>query len=415
MRTLAALTLFVSSVAACYAEDWTSVHRSGREAVQKHDYETACVLFQRSVPLAANDTQKALSSNDAGVVLHQMGRDSEAKGWLEQALAEWKKASIMDDRYAQTAAALAGVYRLEGNYSDSEALLRQTSALKDVNADLRGYVLTQWGDILREQGRFSEARPPLQRAASLSGVSGSQVVNTAIAMAELDRDAQNFDASVDEWNRALSLASDRHVENMQPVIVRGLGQTWLDRGNLERGEPLLRKALALFEAEPQRDEGQIATTLASLGELYLAEDKLALAEDALDRALAGDERTLGPAHPQVAVVLETLADTVAMRSQTDLARNYMERAEKIMLARFGEHSAATAVVYANWGALEERMKNPTGAADRFRKALDTLPVGSPDVNPMRTRIVEMYAGVLKSTHHKREAAELLASTKCFQE
>ena len=64
--------------------------------------------------------------------------------------------------------------------------------------------------------------------------------------------------------------------------------------------------------------------------------------------------SVGSNHPQVAIVLELLGDTAALRNQMDLCRDYFGRALHIMTQKFGEGSAISAAVFANWGVAEQR-------------------------------------------------------------
>jgi tetratricopeptide (TPR) repeat protein len=414
MRTLVTLTLFVSLTHSASAQDWVSVHNSGIDAVGRHDFQTAIALFRKSETLTKTERQKAVTANDIGVVLHQAGRDADARGYLEASLALWKTIPGENRRFAQTAGALSTVNRLLGDYAGAESLLRDALTLPGLDSDANCYILEELGDILREQGRFTEARGLLRQSLELAGPYWKQQLNTLIGLAELDRDTRNWAASVDEWNQAAELARKNHYPGAEAACARGLGQTWLDQRNLARAEPLLKTSLAMFESPALRDESQIASTLMSLGELYLAQDKPSVAEEFLERALKGDEKTLGPEHPQVALVLEALAETFAVRNQPEVARDYMNQAERIIARRFGEGSTMTAGVLAVWGSLEQRMNHPELAAVRYRKALDTLKSADPDMDPLREHIARQFADVLKATHHKREAAEVLASIKSFR-
>jgi tetratricopeptide (TPR) repeat protein len=415
MRTIAALALVVSLTNVCRAEDWASAHDAGLEAVQRRDFASAIPFFLKSEELAQSIRQHALSANDLGVAFYQSGRDGEARNSLRAALNYWRQLPDESIRFSQTAGALATVERLLGDYGGAEALLRDSLQMSGTGDSSRSYLMVTLGDILREQGKFAEARPYLQQSLSLAGSSWRPQFNSTLALAELERDTKNWDASEQAWNRAAEVARQHAYKGGEAACIRGLGQTWLDRKNLSRAEPLLKNALALYESEGLRDDGQIAVTLTSLGDLYLAEDKTGMAEETLGRALAIDERTLGPTHPQVALVLEALAESFAIRNQADLARSYLDRAQSIMAARFGEQSSLRAGVLANWGVVERRMNHPDLAAAQFRKALDTLGPDRNDPTGLRSSIVRLYAEVLKQTHHKQEAEQLLAGSPAYRQ
>jgi tetratricopeptide (TPR) repeat protein len=414
MRTFFALTLFVYLAPACHAEDWATLHGSGLQAVQQNDFPVAAEVFARCRALAQTKLQRAVSDNDLGVVLHRLGREAEARGYLEKALESWKEFSDLGAHYAETASALALVDRMLGDYAASEAVLKSGLELSGISGDLRIHLLLLTGDLLRELGRYGEARVLLKQAEAIPPASPRQQVDAIAALAELDRDTQNWDASIAEWTRAIELAREKKDEFGEAGCIRGLGQTWLDRGNLARAEPLLRGALALYRAKRRPDDAEIAAVQASLGQLYLAEDKTGLAEESLRRALDGQERAFGPTHPQLAIVLEALADTVARRNQLELAREYMRRAETIMVGRFGENSLMTAGVFANWGSIEQRANQPDRAAAKYEKALSVLRTMPGDLDAFRLSVMKGYAQVLRAAHHKREAEVILAEAQGFR-
>ena len=413
MRTIVALTLFVYLAPDCHAEDWVAVHEQGLKEVEKRDFGVAAEFFRQCRPLAENDVQRAISNNDLGIALHRTGREAEARVSLEQALAYWKNAHVRSMRFAETSAALGLVDRMLGDYDAAESAFRSGLELSQVSGDSRSELLSALGDLLREQGRFSESRKLLQEAEAVPGVTARHLVDARVVMAELDRDTQNWETSTDEWKDAGDLARDNKDTAAEAACLRGLGQTWLDRGNAARAEPLLRSALAAYRNLPGGEGAQMASVLTSLGELYLAQDKTGLADEALQRALENEEKDFGPTHPQIAVVLELLADAVSRRNQMELARGYLDRAGKIMAGRFGVHSIVAASVFANWGTIEQRANQPERAAVQYEKALDALNGATGDVNVYKVIVMTQYAQVLKSSHHKREAEAILAQAQGF--
>jgi tetratricopeptide (TPR) repeat protein len=414
MRTLAVLTLFVYLAPGCYAEDWDSVHDKGVDATKRREFAGAVDLFRRSLPLAQTETEKAVTENDLGIALCQSGHVAEAKIWLERALAAWSGDPARRTLYAQTAGALAVADRTLGNYHDAEAVLRAALEQQQVEGAMRSYLLSSLGDIMRELGDFDQARRLLKEADAARSLRWRERLDIEVAIAELDRDTRNWDASVKEWSLAVTLAREKGDAIAEAGCVRGLGQTWLDRGNASRAEPLLKTALAMYEREPTLVEGEIATALAALGELYLVQDKNGLAEEVLRRALLSKERSLGTAHPQTALVLELLADSVCKQGRTELARQYLDRAEGIMSAQFGERSMMAATVFVNRGALEQRAGNAEKSVGQYRKALDILGSGDWDLSGYRQVVMTRYAAALKSAHHKREAADVMAQVASFR-
>ena len=99
----------------------------------------------------------------------------------------------------------------------------------------------------------------------------------------------------------------------------------------------------------------------------------------------------------------------------DLCRDYFGRALHIMTQTFGEGSAISAAVFANWGVAEQRSGDNGRAAAQYEKALAILRTGGRDAAALRMFVTEKYAALLKSTHHRKEANALLAEVKSIRE
>ena len=134
----------------------------------------------------------------------------------------------------------------------------------------------------------------------------------------------------------------------------------------------------------------------------------------LRRAVDLNERAFGPQHPQGGILLELLGDAAARLNHMDQARDYMERARRIMAARFGENSPTVGAVLSSWAVMEQRAGQPAEAAIEYEKALAIFRPAGADFDKLRMSIMERYAEVLKATHRKREARALLSEVRNFQ-
>jgi len=403
-----AFPLFVSLTLPALAADWAELHDRGIAAVGRRDFQSAAASFREALPLAQNPLERGLSSNDLGIVLHHLGQESESRRALETAFAIWKSLPRHEHRLAITAEALAAVNRTQGDYAGAERLLRTTLTAFPYDGDDEAILSNELGDLLREIGHTTEARQLFEKVSRLSGVAWRRQIDAQIGLADLDRDAHLWESSIDGWNKAADLARLHSAVILEASALRGLGATWLDRGNPDRAEPLLKKALAVFERDFPGDH-QVASTLTCLGQLYLAQNKLAMAEDALDRALRIDEIYLGPNHPQNAVLYGMLGDTLARRGRIDDARAHFERARLIMAAKFGEDSPAAAAIRASWALSEQHASRYADAVGDYEKALAVLNNAGPDVEGLRRSVTLHYAETLKAVHRKQEAKAIMKS------
>jgi len=415
MRTLAALLLSVSLSAAVLPTDWKTARDQGVTEIDRQNYAAAEAPLRASLSLALTRQEAALSSSDLGVALHQLGREAEAKGYLEKAEQAWLELPNQHRRLGRTAEALAVVLRNLGEYRASELLVRRTLADQEVAPECRAELLNVLGDLLREEGRSSEARRTFDAAAAAaadnSGAPWRALADAKIGLADLERDARSWDASLADWQSVVDLARRNQSTLVEAVGLRGLGQTWLERGSPAQAEPLLRRSLSLFENSRDSRGHQSATTLGTLAQLYIGEGKYSMAEDALMKAVEMDERTLGENHPQVGALVQMQADVAARQHDFDRARRYMDRAMTIMAARFGDQSAVVGSVFVGKARIEQSAGNLAPALAYYQRALELLPAGGPDLQSFTATVMQNCSDVLKQLHRKGEARALSAQAK----
>ena len=429
VRRITALALFVSTffvkLHAGTPEasiPWMDLHDKAMAAADRQDIQTAILILKSCRDMAQTPVERGLSANDLGLMLYRSGHAKEAMPLLQQALDIWKARPGSFGRQAQTSVTIAEADRDAGDYESAEKFVRDALARipedEDLNAperDAKALALDELGDLLREQGRNVESRNLLLQAARMPGVSWHRVADSIVGLAELDRDTHNWEDSLAEWNSVAELGRNHGDEDLRAVATRGLGATWLDRGNAARAEPLLRNALAAFESNPVLNRRQVASTLTFMGQLYLGQDKLALAEDALNEALKADERTFGESHPQLSIVHQMLGDTLARRSEMELAREHLARAVQILSATFGEQSAMVGASLASWGIIEQRSHNLERAVELFEKSLAAFRASkSSELGNLKAYVLLRYADALKATHRKQEAKAVLAEARSFQ-
>ena len=427
MRRIAALVLFVylsgfEGFASGAGGDWFDARAQAMAAADRADYQAALNHLARCRDLARTPAQTAVSANDTGQVLTDAGQLKEARQWFLRSVADWKIAQEHFGRMAETEVGLARVDRQLGEYAEAEGTLREivgearkSDHLSPHEIETKVRALDELGDMMREQGRNEESRQLLEEAAREPGVSWRMHVDSDIGLAELDNDARNWDESIARWNSIADAARTHDDATLAAIASRGLAQTWLDRGNPSRAEPLFRSALAKFEMNPDLNGRQVAMTLTCIGGLYLSENKVAMAEETLTKALEEDEHTFGASHPQVAMVHQILADTLSRRNDMDLAREHLERAVHILTGAFGAASPVVGADMAIWGMIEQRAHNPERAAGMYEKSLASLQsANSPQAEHVKVLVLAHYADVLKATHHKDQANAVLAQLKSYQ-
>jgi tetratricopeptide (TPR) repeat protein len=301
----------------------------------------------------------------------------------------------------------ADVYRTAGDYAAAERTLREGTGNPSLDPELRGLLRNSLADLLREEGRSTEASALFEESARADSSSWKQQAGAFIGLADIDRQQGNWEASIDRWNAALEICRREHDEQSEAIALHGLGMTWLQSGTPARAEPLLRRALRMMENNAATPLEEVAKAHAGLAELYRSENKLALAEDEWSRALQIDRTALGEAHPQVAVLLAALAGVYSVRGEFTIAREYAGRALQTMRGSFGEDSMAAAAALTNQAAVEERAGDYGAAAKDYDSAI-RIARGYPEYRAIEADMIHRYAALLKAMHRPREAKALVA-------
>jgi len=409
VNTFLVLTIGVSlAVGLCAADEWNARQQAARAALQHHDYAEAVRLFGESVSLSTSDFERVTALASYGIALNREGRNSDAKTALEQALAAREKADIGDQRIV-ILGVLASVNRSLGDYHGAERVLRAAIDDPSATGGARATLVVNLTDLLREEGRASEARLVLDEASQLTGLSREDQISILVETAELTRDLHLWNESVVEWNKIGEMAANGDSPELEEMFAGGLGETWFLAGNLARAEPLLRRSLQLLREDSGTSPSQVATALGLMARLYINQSKLALAEEALNEAIAKDEETLGAVHPQVAPLLELRAEVLSRRGEIQSARNDVEQARSIMTSHFGSNSTEVAGVLTELGDVEARAKRPDAAVVQYAMAMDLLRAGGADGIRFEPALVARYAAALKAAHRPEEARALLQS------
>lgn len=418
MRILrpAAIFLFVTALAPAEApvKSWDALHDAGFAAFQAEKFDEAITTFEAALPLASDPRQRAATLNDLGNTLRAAGRQAEGAEKLEQAFAAWREADPQSRYAAQTAISLANAQRTLYHYQEAEKTLRLELATRPRENASQAALLNSLGDLLREEVRIVEARDLFSASLKLAtGVAGIEI-DALIGIADIQRSNSEWPGSIEHWNQAIALSQRTGDKATEAIALRGLGKTYCDMGNLARAEPLLKRALPMFEEIPAL-RAQSAATLAYLGGIYRDEKKYGMAEATFTRALdltGGFEHAQGP---QAAAVLELLAGICGLEKRFNEGARYAAAALRIMQATFPPDTppiagaiGAQAFVEARAGELE--------AADRdYSEALRIMRLNAIEGSNVGTDYMMERAQILRRLHRSRDAKSLETEIKAFRQ
>ncbi len=118
----------------------------------------------------------------------------------------------------------------------------------------------------------------------------------------------NYSEAENQFGAALKEAEEFGPQDQRLATSLGyLGEVYRLQRRYADAEPLLKRALAIWEKALGPEHPEVATNLSNLAELYRDQGRYAEAEPLHKRALAIREKALGAEHPRVATSLNNLA------------------------------------------------------------------------------------------------------------
>ncbi len=253
-----------------------------------------------------------------------------------------------------------------GRYTESESLQREilASRLEVLGPEhlLTGLSLHNLGEVLFRQARYEEAEEAFRRALAARSAPGGSMAGywysssfLADTLRELGRRREAEALYLETIGQQRELFGAGFPDTYRTML--GLGELYLQRGDLDRAGRVAHEALAgLIEIQGE-DHPQVAAGLLLLARVEGSKGELAGARARIDRAVAIVEAKLPADHPAVIDArLERAAVELAAGNARSAAEGVGELVE-IRLARLGpEHpesrralELAAAVSEANGG------------------------------------------------------------------
>jgi tetratricopeptide (TPR) repeat protein len=210
-----------------------------------------------------------------------------------------------------------------------------------------------------------------------------------------------------------------HLQGSEgPTVATALTNlAWLLRATnqLKEAEPLMRRALAIGEHSLGPDHPKVAIRLNNLALLLQDTNRLADAEPLMYRALAIDEAVYGPDHPEVALDLNNLARLLHEANRLDEAELLCKRALAIDEAAYGPDHPEVALDLNNLARLLHEANRPDEAEPLYKRALaiDEKSYG-PD-HPDVAGVLNNLAQLLQDTNRLAEAERLMRRALAIDE
>jgi tetratricopeptide (TPR) repeat protein len=164
---------------------------------------------------------------------------------------------------------------------------------------------------------------------------------------------ENWDAAQRLLPHAQAVTNIASDEIGPPLAyLLNLSGTYLyERGAYMEAEPLLVRALSIWQEVSNPDCLKIADALNNLARLYNAQGKYDAAEPLYERGLATREKVVGPDDPGVAIALNNLGDVYRGRGKYDAAKPLYDRALTILEKAVGSDDTRVAAILNNLAEL----------------------------------------------------------------
>jgi tetratricopeptide (TPR) repeat protein len=176
-------------------------------------------------------------------------------------------------------------------------------------------------------------------------------------------------------------------------------------------EPLLQRALNIFEQALGPEHPNTAATLHALARLSDKQGKYAEAEPLYKRALHIREQALGPEHPDTATTLHELARLYLEQGKYAEAEPLFQRALHIYEQALGPEHPQTAATLHELARLYHNQGKYAEAEPLYQRALRIKEQVLMPEHPSILITLKSYASLLRQMHRTKEAEKLEARVR----
>jgi tetratricopeptide (TPR) repeat protein len=189
--------------------------------------------------------------------------------------------------------------------------------------------------------------------------------------------------------------------------LNNLAQLLSDTNRLSEAEPMMWRALKIDELSFGPDHPEVATDLNNLASLLLSTNRLSEAEPMMRRALKIDELSFGQDHPNVAIRLNNLAQLLTATNRLSEAEPMMRRALTIHEQSFGPDHPKVAICLNNLAQLLSDTNRLSEAEPLMRRALQIDELSFGPEHPKVAIRLNNLAQLLSDTNRLSEAEPMM--------
>jgi tetratricopeptide (TPR) repeat protein len=180
-----------------------------------------------------------------------------------------------------------------------------------------------------------------------------------------------------------------------------------DHTRYREAEPLLKRALAIYEQQQGPDHPNMARGLNNLAEFYRSQGKYGQAEELLKQAISIYEQQLETNHPDIAASINNLASIYEVQREYKQAEPLLKRALAICEQQMGPDHPNTALCLNNLALLYNKQGKCGQAEPLLKRALAIYEQQQGPDHPNTARGLNNLAEFYRSQGKHGQAEELL--------
>jgi tetratricopeptide (TPR) repeat protein/tRNA A-37 threonylcarbamoyl transferase component Bud32 len=250
------------------------------------DAITATVRRDFAVAVEAYREIARLNPERAHVYV-DLGRAYENRDEIKKAIESYLEATRRDQQYATAYLRVGILYGRQQELASAKAAFDKAEEIYQATGSVEGRaeVIFQRGFLLRNTGRFSEARPQLLQALELARAinNESQQIKILLQLSNVAFSEGDSNQAQQYAREAVDLAQTKGMENLVTRGLVDLGNVYYSRGDYGKAEQYFQQALEL--AERNKGRRNAARALLSLGSLRQAQGKADEALQYVEQAL----------------------------------------------------------------------------------------------------------------------------------
>jgi len=307
-------------------------------------------------------------SPDDGSVYVDLGYAYENDGNTDKALENYLKAIDLNKHQYATAYLRAGIiYNRTQQTDKASEMFDEAERLYSAGSNEEGTIeVRRWrGILLRDKGKFDEAKSQFQQSFDASRAIGNeaQQITALIDLSYLHSQRGLFAEAENYATQAVNFAQQRQLENLAAGGLLELGNSFSSKGNDERAEFYFKQAIQFARANKGRQRE--ARGLSNLRGLYIKTSRVDEGVKLVQQALEYFQQTNYPR--SVGICLTQLAR--GYRRQANFAAAEQALNQKLEIAKQSNSPKNVADVDFEIGLLRFDQENYPAALEKANSAL----------------------------------------------